>query len=134
MDFAKLNETEHADKGAVLKNIKAPDGKTVIDGVEIRLLGENSTVGRAAQSLMRKTMTTRSLLDVPIDDQHAKMTDKLVSLTISWKGIDMDGKEYACTPENARALYSNPGYEWLRLQVIGFIQDASNFFKMADVS
>lgn len=132
MDFAKLNQTEHADRGAELTGITCY-GK-VLQGVSIRLLGANSTVGRAAVSLMIKNMTLRYLNDLSIDDQHKKTTDKLVALTVGWSGIDMDGKEYKFTPENARKLYSNPGYEWLRLQVIEFVETAENFFDWANES
>jgi hypothetical protein len=134
MDFSKLNETEHANRGAELTGILAPDGETVLPGVSIRLLGANSTVGRAAMSLIRKNMTMKSLQTLSIDDQHKMTTDRLVALTVSWTGIDMNGKEYKCTPENVRALYSNRDYEWLRLQVINFVDSPKNFFDAANIS
>lgn len=130
MDFSLLNLTEHSNRGAVL-DVVGPDGRP-LEGVSIRLLGADSTIGRAAQSLMRKGKTLQQLQEMSLEDQYKKTTDKIVALTVSWSGIEMNGAEYKCTPENVRELYENPGYEWLRIQVIEFVNGPSNFFVKAD--
>lgn len=134
MDFSKLNETEHCDAGATIDTIYAPDGKTILDGVSIKVLGSQSTIGRASVNMSLKNKTIRDLESSTIEDRYALTTKKLCALTIGWDGIDMNGVPYPCTAENKKALYENPGYEWLRIQVLSFVEGTENFFKMASVN
>jgi hypothetical protein len=132
IDFSSLNEQEHADKGAVLKTVMAPDGKTVLEGVTVTCLGANSTIGRNLISKVR-SHTIQSLSKRTLDDSYEEATDKLVALTTSWT-ITMNGQEYKCSSKNKRDLYENPGYEWFRIQVLNFIDGSENFFELKSES
>jgi hypothetical protein len=133
MDFANLNSIEHGDRGATFYNIKGLDDKP-IPGVSVTLLGANSKIGRAASTLaLRKIIDDKDGVDT-YDMRKARTLDKMVALTIDWSGIDMNGKEYKCTPENVRALYSNPAYDWFYVQIIEFVEKAANFLPKADDS
>ena len=54
--------------------------------------------------------------------------DILVAATEGWTGVERDGQPVPCTPDEVRALYSTPGFAWIREQVDRALSDASNFF------
>jgi len=54
----------------------------------------------------------------------------LVALTKSWRLISLEGvvhADYACTPENRRALYADPGAVWIREDADRFLGSRANF-------
>lgn len=51
--------------------------------------------------------------------------DALVDITIDWTGINKDGKEYKCTKENCKYLYSNSPR--IVEQLLIFVSNIENF-------
>lgn len=131
MDFSKLNATKLGDDGAVFSKIIGLDHKP-LKGVSVTLLGANSRVGRTAISLALKQRVENSDFVDSIDARRERQLNRMAALTTDWSGIDMDGKEYPCTPENVRKLYSDPAYEWFYAQVIEFVEDTANFLPKAN--
>jgi len=113
---------------AVLTNITGPDGKTVLEGVSITLLGADSTAANTRMATENRRQNVKNVMAQTMSEVERKTIDRLVALTTSWSGIDMDGKPFPCKPENVRSIYENPGYRWLRDQVAAFIDEPSNFF------
>lgn len=71
-----------------------------------------------------------------VEDIEADHVDRLVVLTKGWSLVDPEGEpiDDACTPENARTLYSAPGAAWVRDQVEAFVNDRANFTKGSSTS
>ena len=64
------------------------------------------------------------------EDIEAEGIELLVSATKAWEGIeDEAGQPLACTPDAARAIYSDPGCAWLRKQVDEAMGETSLFFE-----
>lgn len=65
-------------------------------------------------------------------DQHAWRQQQGLRLTArcirNWEGIELDGKAYPYSHENAVALMEDPRFRWLFLQVQEAMQDRSLFF------
>lgn len=108
---------------------KAPTGATVT------LAGPDHPTSRAivlsTQRRIRKALekTGRLTLDDP-EVEEASRLDELVARTLGWEGFsDDDGKAMPCTPESARAVYS--GCRWLRLQLMGAMNDSANFIRVS---
>jgi len=132
MDISKLNLTEHANRGAELQ-ILHPVNKTPLDGMTITLRGADSTLYRQRLAEWRRKFLNTN--KVPgVSDAEEQAMECRVACTVKWKGMELNGKPYECTPENVRELYSNPGYSWIVEQVDAFIQERSNFFVIADGS
>ena len=51
----------------------------------------------------------------------------LVASTVSWTGLDWEGKKLDCTPENVQMVYQT--LPWLREQVDACIGDRARFIK-----
>ena len=132
MDFSKLNETEICNRAVCFDNVKGPDGK-VLDGVKFYLKGSGSEAAQAKSSLYQK-MTLGQINNLTVQEQYDMTTNKLIACTNSWEGIDMEGKLFPFNESNARFLYSNKGFTWLRLQIISFVDDSSIFFQNANES
>lgn len=62
----------------------------------------------------------------PIED-YDEETEYLVASTLGWKGLKRRGQEYPYSPENAKALYTDPAKQWLRAQVLGALNKSELF-------
>lgn len=128
-DLSKLNTATISEEGAEL-DVLHPVENTPI-GVKIVLAGRDSD---RFQKFVRRQTNKRTAkwrpgqkLTFTAEEQELEKVELLVACTISWKGVSMNGKELPCTPENARALYSNPGYSWLVEQIDEFVGDREHF-------
>ena len=128
MDLAKLDLTEHANNGATLEVLHPISGEILLDKnknpVTIELLGSDSTQMRnAMSSRAKKQMSSKKQAQITtIDD-----AELLAAVVKNWSGIEENGTELACTPENVMHILTK--YSWLRLQVDQFVSERSNFFK-----
>lgn len=50
----------------------------------------------------------------------------LASVTLSWSGVEENGKPVECSTENAMDVYRR--FPWIREQVDEFVGDRANFF------
>lgn len=69
-----------------------------------------------------------------LDDGGAAL---LAALTAGWSLATLDGDpipDFACTPENAKALYAAPEMQWLTRQVDEHSGEVANFVKDSSTS
>jgi len=129
-DLSNLDTSAAAEMGAVLDVLHPTENLPI--GVRITLAGADSDiyqkfVNKAANKVRQRIKPGRPYTPPSQEEENERGIALLVACTLGWEGMIMNGKEYPFTPENARVLYANPGYTWLRTQVDEFIGDRSNF-------
>jgi hypothetical protein len=98
----------------------------------IMLLGRDSAVAkRHERSTTQKLLDKRGRGKTKVEELEASSIELLVALTVSWHLVNFEGEviDYACTPANARALYSNAVFGWVREQADEFAGDRAGFLK-----
>lgn len=107
-------------------------------GLFITVLGRDSDefqkVSRAQQKKRMEKMSKGGFrnANVPIESVEADGIQLLAAVTISWRHGDkqtvtLDGKELACTKDNAATLYER--FPWIKEQVDTAVGDRANFIK-----
>jgi hypothetical protein len=103
--------------------------KTIDTGMSIRLRSSQSPIVFDATVAWRAvnepedadgTLTTAQVI--------ALWLEQCIAATESWDGIDIGDTPIECTPENVRALYTNPQAQWIYQQVLAVFLDDSRFF------
>lgn len=122
-----------ADTGAVLQLVH-PKTEEVIEGMTITLLGEDSKVYRKLQLGKQQVALNRmakgkGAIDLDAEKLSEDTIDDLVKITVAWSGFEDDGKLIECTPENVRAIYSDPYFSWIKEQAQEFKANRANFFR-----
>jgi hypothetical protein len=105
-------------------------------GIEIDLHGMDSDVYRAHERKVANRRLSRAAkrggakiaLTLSAESIEAESLDALVVCTKGWRGLLEAGAEVECTPENARRIYGDGRYRWLRDQVNAFVGDREGFF------
>jgi len=101
---------------------RSPDGSKTA-WIEVR--SADSEVGRRhARAVARKRLQSRVRMKLTPEELESEHTDLLVALTSAW---DLVVTDLPCTPENARALYTNDRAVHIRRQVDEHASDPSNF-------
>lgn len=62
-----------------------------------------------------------------VDEVEEKAHDIMVAAIISWSGFERDGKPLDCTPENVRAVLSNPDLWFIAEQIDKAAEDQQGF-------
>jgi hypothetical protein len=129
-DLSKLNTAKSSEEGSVLE-VLHPIENTKL-GIRIRLAGQDSEVYRKvtnkiANKRVKQLSPGRPSMTFTVEEQESNAVIILVACTLGWEGIVMNGQEYPFNPDNAKTLYSDPGFSWLREQVDKFIADRANF-------
>lgn len=138
-DIAALCTKEQSEEGSWM-DILDMDYVTPI-GAQILVLGPDSAavvkfsddesrkaIKAMAEIQMRKK--TPTLDEEPPSDSTA--IRKAAALTKGWRNLDVGGKEFKYSPENAVWLYTNSPH--IRDQVLRFYQDRANFTKTGSKS
>ena len=120
-----------ADDGATLE-VKHPVTEEVIDGMTIRLRGQDSNTYRKIKhkkqnAILARMSKGKKAADLEAEKLEADTIDELVELTISWTGFKLEGEALEPTKENYRKVYSE--FEWLRDQAAEFVANRANFFR-----
>lgn len=68
------------------------------------------------------------------DELREQQVERLVLCTLGWENMEMDGKEFDYSPQNARVLYSNQRFGWVRDQIDEALRGAENFIKKQSVN
>lgn len=81
------------------------------------------------RNLMRNRLNMRGKGKLTPEQLEAEAIDLLVSLTVGWKLLALDGSplDVPFTQENARELYASEAMSWLREQVDAYTSDRGNF-------
>lgn len=137
MDLRQLDTAKLANSGVELQ-LRHPgtgmplysgsgDGKTK---VAITLRGADSPEFLSIKdNSIDKRVKARGRVNPSMAEERQFEIDMLVACTISWTGIELDGKPLECSPENVKALYSQPGLKWITDQVDRFVGDRGNFLE-----
>lgn len=133
MDMKDLEQQDSADY-----TLKTPAG----DKTDIVFILAGPT--HPVRSALEKKITGRGLREfnkigkVQINDDPDELRDqqveRLVLCTLGWKNMEMDGKPYEFSAQNARALYANQRFGWLRDQIDIALRGLENFIKTQSVS
>jgi hypothetical protein len=98
--------------------------------VKITLLGTDSPVFRKAQrAIVNRRLKQAKKTTLTAEEIEAEGVDALVACTVSWEGVELDGKKLDCTPENIRRVYTDVRLPFIREQVDSFIAERANFMK-----
>ena len=138
MSLADLNTKETADNGVEIEILHP--GTNLPVGVAITVLGTDSAAFRAITRKQRNRRLesmnrSKGKVTQTDEEQEAEALDILAACTKSWRTGENNeievtpGEFLACTPENAKRLYADVGFSWLREQVDREIGDRTNFLK-----
>ena len=91
--------------------------------------GDSAVALKQRRSANAKVIKKRGKLS--LDDTEENDLNLLTALTVDWYLVNFDGEEipFPHTDENARELYSNPAYVWIKDQVSVAAGDRANFMK-----
>ena len=147
MALAALNTKTAADQG-ILVDIVHPSTQIPL-GIRFRVLGTDSDVFRRISREQQRRQTekqrkSRGIYLAPPEEQESNGLELLTALTIGWEQdivtddktitkpeLELNEGEFiACTPENIRRIYSDPGFSWLKEQVDSAIGDRRSFLQI----
>ena len=122
MELSNIIEQDSAE--VELKNPKTGDGL----GVFITVAGPEHEKRRAtlyaAQRKTRKMLAKNKgadpwklLAESDPEEEDEQVTDHLVACTLGWRNLDLNGAPYEFTAANARHLYTDAKFAWVRRQV-----------------
>jgi hypothetical protein len=132
-DIAKLETSTRSEEGVEMEVIHPRTQAPVLndDGspVTITLLGRNSEAYLEEERAMRDRRQSRltrgiKLTQEDLDDDEARL---LCAATKAWTFATMGGQDFPCTPQNARRLWSDRRFRWLRERAIQFVLMDGNF-------
>lgn len=128
MDLIQLNTKQAAEDGATVY-LRNPFTGERLEGMEIDVFGQDSAAfrnyarARANRRLKRRNDTTTV---EQLEDENVEL---LVSCTKGWRNITLDGKELEFSKDNARKLYRDERFPWLKEQVDEVIGERSRFLR-----
>ncbi len=129
MDLQKLDLIAAADQGAemVLKHPTSGDDLLDDDGnpVTITLLGSDSKEARRLRHQRANANMKGRKKPVAAEEVEDADRELVVSLTIDWSGIKVEGEAWEFSKEKARELYTR--FPWVQEQADVFAGDRSNF-------
>jgi len=132
-DLASLDTRTRAQSGVPMQLIHPRDrGPVRTDAgelVTVTLHGRASDIYCNAERAMQERRAERRARGViTTQDEFARdETELLAACTVAWNIPELDGKPFAYSDDNARRLWSDTRFAWLRDQAIGFIQADGNF-------
>lgn len=117
--------------------LKSPEtGEPIYDKAgtpaSIVMLGKDSSVAkRLERGVAQKFLDKRGRGKTRAEEIEASGVELLTALTKSWHLVNFEGEviDYECTPANARALYSNAAFAWIKDQADEFAGDRASFLK-----
>lgn len=124
-----LNSIIESDTGTY--QLKHPvDGAPL--GVTFTLAGPEHPVRQkitmqAARDMRRRVQKAGKLVLEDPEDEREQETGYLVACTLDWRDLEIAGKAVAFSPTEARSLYTNPKFAWVRRQIRKALDDAEVF-------
>jgi len=126
MDFNDLATVETHDQGAEV-NIISPLDRNPTD-VFITIMGVDSKEWRSQKKKQTtKIIEAKNAGTMDKLDYDALDAEALAAVTLSWRGITKEGKEFKCTHANALDLYVNSPA--ISSQLLDFLNERANFTK-----
>lgn len=126
MDFNDLATAQSHGNGAEINILSPVDGKPT--DVYITIMGIDSKEWRAAKKAQTSQIITARADGKMEDLDYDRMdAEALAKITLGWKGIAKEGKEYKFSYENALSLYLDAPA--VVSQLIEFVSNRENFIK-----
>jgi hypothetical protein len=132
-DLASLDTRTRSEAGVPLTLVhpKTRGPVTRADGsvVTVTLLGRCSDTHRdKSRELAERTaeMASRGIRQSR-DEREADDAELLVACTKGWTIDKMDGQDFPYSPENARRLWTDTRFLWLRDQAVNHVLTDGNF-------
>jgi hypothetical protein len=97
--------------------------------ITITLFGRWAGVAQQVAEAIDARRAARPI-GAPVPTYDVKISEDaeyLSAVTRKWSFTQMDKKEFPCTPENARKLYGDPRFGFIRMQAQSFHRDDGNF-------
>lgn len=98
----------------------------------IRVVSLDSPEVEAVQkALINKRLQSRNRAKVTADELNAERAETLVAATKDWFLVDFQGNalDYPFNTANARAIYTDPRFSWIREQVSEALDNRATFLK-----
>lgn len=104
-------------------------------------IGIKSIYSKEARSAAQAARAKIQIVDDKVVSSEAELDEAFLEQTIGatayWKADDdeyrdallIEGESYPCTPENVRALYTNPQTAWIQRQVQAAYLNLAGFFE-----
>lgn len=80
-----------------------------------------------ARSLREFNRSGKRTVEDDPDELVEQQTERLVACTLGWSNLSIDGAPFPYSEANARALYQDPRFEWVRGQVSAALNEIGNF-------
>jgi hypothetical protein len=132
-DLASLDTRTRSEAGVPMTVVhpktRGPVSRADGTVVTITLLGRCSDTYRDKQRELNERnaeMASRGIRQGR-DEREQDDIELLVACTRAWTFDQLDGVDFPCTPENARRLWGDTRFLWLRDQSISHIQTDGNF-------
>lgn len=128
LDLSSIAESQTGDVSIVHPVTKVPLGIT------IAVAGPEHPKRKAMKFSQQRKLRARIqkagklTFDDP-ENEAEEQTDYLVGCTLGWNEIVVDGKALAYSAENARTLYTDSRFAWLREQVQAALDEREVFIK-----
>jgi hypothetical protein len=132
-DLSKLDILAPSEEGRPLfikhpgtgANFKRGDGEPL----KIVLRGRNSAIARAE---LKQIGDEQAAIEadgrMPTPEQREEWNTRyLVAMTVSWNFDALDGEPFDCNALNARKLWTDPRFAWLRVPGLTFIAQDGNY-------
>ena len=132
MDFSKFDVSKKADAGREFNDFVWEDG-TPLPDLKVTLYSSTSSRANKKLAEIRNSTKVSDLKNMTLGHVHKQTLERNIACTGSWNMV-LDGRDYPATPENVRAIYENPGYDWFYKQISDRIEDTENFLSSADNS
>lgn len=98
--------------------------------VRIKVVGEDSPSFRAKErEFMNRRLAKNKLKIGSAEQLESESVETLVACTVAWEGFIRGGTPWEFSKDNARLLYSDDKWRWIREQVDKFIGERRNFLQ-----
>ncbi|HKG24775.1 MAG TPA: hypothetical protein VKB09_03960 [Thermomicrobiales bacterium] len=127
MDLSQLSTAAAYDDGFVMQVIHPALGP--IEGMTITLAGQDSKRYLEAQRAIADKRLARQGKPLTAKDLESEDVAGLAAVTIAWTGFERGGHPVDCTETEAKRVYVDHGFAWLRRQVQEAVHTRANFLK-----
>ena len=127
-DLSSLDISKVADDGAWFTPRHPISGEAL--PIKIKLAGRDSKIYKDAERAftdkrLRSLSQRGNVQAMRAHELEEQALDLLVSVTLDWENVALDGNVLSCTKSNAKALYQR--LDWLREQADEFVGTRENF-------
>lgn len=132
-DLATLDTKTRSDQGVDMPIIHPGSKQPLRDDegqpITIRLLGRTADRYRQQTRDIQEQRARRAAggVKTTLEDIERENIDTLTACTVGWQGLSLDGQVFPYTVDNARRLWSDGRFIWLRDQAMNFIAEDGNF-------